>query len=131
MPGRAINDSPRQHRLLSLILAGLLGGLLMAAITLPAGHAASVATDAGQYDRVSGPLGEWLSDELRNRPSLRFKTWTPIEPEEGPDAGDPLALLRADAGGRISPATWPDAQPATTRLRLALRSLISPRGPPA
>lgn len=131
MPGFAINSSPRQHRLLSLIMASLLGCLLMAAITLPAGQVAASAPDAQQYDRASGPLGEWLADELRNRPSLRTKTWTPVEPEDGAEAGDPLALLRAHGAGQAPPAGAPAAQPAATRVGLALVSLISPRGPPA
>lgn len=131
MPGLAINNSSRQHRLLSLIMASLLGCLLMAAITLPAGQLAATALDAQQYDRASGPLGEWLADELRNRPSLRTKTWTPVEPEDGPDAGDPLALLRAHGAGQAPLAGAPGAHPATTSVGLALASLTSPRGPPA
>jgi len=131
MSGLTMDNSARRQRVASLILAGLLGCLLMATLTLPAGHAAGVAADAGQYDRVSGPLGDWLADQLRNRPSLRTKGWNPSESEEWPDSGDPLALLRAYADGRNPLATPPAAPPTASRLRLALLALISPRGPPA
>jgi len=114
-----------------MALAALLGWSLLAAILLPA--APVPAADPGHgFSQASSPFGEWLADELRNRPGLRVNNWsTASSNDEDEDSRDPLAFLRIVGIAQAS-ATRSHLHRADFHRALNPRtSPSSPRAPPA
>ncbi len=121
------------HRLVTLVLAALLGWALLAAITLPAGAAPAPVAGQLELSQASSPYGDWLADELRNRSGLRTKPSTAAGSDDtGEDGADGLGFLRLYRLGPCSSGISGHQTPATpARLANPRTSPRSPRAPPA